>query len=70
MSAEDLLFTPVAELAALIRGRQISPVELVQAHLRRIDSLDVYLHSYITVCREDALRAARAAEQVLAKGEA
>ncbi|PWU25090.1 MAG: Asp-tRNA(Asn)/Glu-tRNA(Gln) amidotransferase subunit GatA [Candidatus Rokuibacteriota bacterium] len=51
--------------AALIRARSLSPVELVEAYLDRIDQLDGTLHAYITVCRDDALEAARAAERAV-----
>src|SRR5262249_900107 len=55
--------------AALIRGRSLSPVELVQAYLDRIDQLNGTLHAYITVCRDDALETARAAERAVDRGQ-
>ena len=61
----DLAFRGASELARLIRTRAISPVDVVQAYLARIDRLDGSLHAYITVCREQALAEARAAEQAL-----
>ena len=70
MSADDLVWLGAAEAAALIRSKRLSPTELVQAYLDRIDRLDGGLHAYITVCRDAALTAARAAEQALARGEA
>jgi aspartyl-tRNA(Asn)/glutamyl-tRNA(Gln) amidotransferase subunit A len=59
-----------AELAALIRARELSPVALVQTYLDRIDRLDGDLRAYITVCRESALDEARRAEEAVARGEA
>ncbi|RPH83988.1 MAG: hypothetical protein EHM88_05390, partial [Candidatus Rokuibacteriota bacterium] len=56
------LFLGAARLAALVRARQVSPVELVQAYLDRIDRLDGRLHAYITVTGDGALDAARRAE--------
>jgi aspartyl-tRNA(Asn)/glutamyl-tRNA(Gln) amidotransferase subunit A len=66
--AGDLAWLGVAEAAALIRSRELSPVELVQAYLERIDRLDGELRAYITVCREEALAAASAAEREIARG--
>lgn len=65
---EELAFRPAAELAALIRAGQLSPVELLEAYLDRIDRLDGDLRAYITVCREQARRDARIAEEALAAG--
>jgi aspartyl-tRNA(Asn)/glutamyl-tRNA(Gln) amidotransferase subunit A len=64
----DIVFASVAELARMIAGKEVSPVEAVQAHLDRVQARDGALHSYITVCGDAALRAARAAESALASG--
>jgi len=66
----DAAFLGAAKLAALVRDKQVSPVELVQLYLERIDRLDGRLRAYITVCREAALEAARKAEGGLMRGEA
>jgi aspartyl-tRNA(Asn)/glutamyl-tRNA(Gln) amidotransferase subunit A len=68
MSADDLVFTPAAELAAGIRDKRISPVALVHAYLDRVERLDETLHAYITVCREPALADAERSEQAVARG--
>jgi Asp-tRNA(Asn)/Glu-tRNA(Gln) amidotransferase A subunit family amidase len=47
----------------------VSPVELVELFLRRIESLNPKLNAYLTVSREQAVAAARAAEQEIARGE-
>ena len=62
MSDEELCFTPASELAALIKARAVSPVEAVRAVLERIDTVQPRLNPFITVCGEQALDAARAAE--------
>ena len=64
----DLVFASVAELARMIAGKEVSPVEAVRAHLERVAARDGALHSYITVCGDAALEAARAAESALASG--
>ncbi|HXJ79405.1 MAG TPA: amidase [Candidatus Methylomirabilis sp.] len=70
MKHDDLVWLGATEAAALVRGKQVSPTELVEAYLERIDRFDGAVHAYITVCRDEALAAARAAEQALARGEA
>ena len=57
------------ELARMIATKAVSPVEVVRAHLERIAALDPGLRSYITVCDETALAAARAAETTLMAGQ-
>jgi len=61
VNAEDLCYRSVHELAALIQRREISPVEIVDAYLRRIEALNPRLSAYLTLtaesAREDALRA-------------
>lgn len=68
MADQDLLFLPAHELAARIKARQLSPVELVQAHLARIDALNPKVNAFITVTRERALAEARQAEHDIAAG--
>jgi len=60
----------MTELARMIAGKKISPVEVVQAHLDRIGALDGKVKSYITVMGESALAAARAAEAAVQSGAA
>src|SRR5919108_1340058 len=69
MNKADIPFLSATALGELIRQREISPVEATEAYLERIDAIDGTLHSYITVCRQEALQAARAAEQELTRGE-
>jgi aspartyl-tRNA(Asn)/glutamyl-tRNA(Gln) amidotransferase subunit A len=67
-AADDLVFRPAIEQAALIRAGHVSPVSLLECYLERIDRLDGDLRGYITVCRDEARRDARAAARVLASG--
>jgi aspartyl-tRNA(Asn)/glutamyl-tRNA(Gln) amidotransferase subunit A len=69
MDKTDIPFLSAAALGELIRKKDISPVEAATAYLDRIDAVDGELHSYITVCRDEALQAAREAEQAVARGE-
>jgi amidase len=58
MSAADLMLKPVPELAALVRGGEISAREVVGAALRRIEDLDDRIHAFVEVDAERALAAA------------
>ena len=69
MTGSDIPFLSAAETAVAIKRKQVSPVEVVQAYLARIDRLDAQLHAYITLLREEALTAARRAEQALMQGD-
>ena len=64
----DVAFLGAARQAALIRSKQLSPVEVVCTYLDRIDRLDGRLRAYITLCRETAVEAARRAEEAVARG--
>jgi aspartyl-tRNA(Asn)/glutamyl-tRNA(Gln) amidotransferase subunit A len=68
MARDALAFLSATETAEVIKSKQVSPVEVVQAYLARIDRLDTQLHAYITVLRDQALTAARRAEQEVMRG--
>src|SRR5882724_924177 len=65
---DDLLFSPITELAAAVRSRRLSPVELTRAYLDRIAKLDPTLRAFITVDGDGALAAARALEREATAG--
>ena len=69
MDATDLCFTPATELAAMIRSRTLSPVEIMDAVLARIEALNSRLNAYLTVDAEGAREQAKAAEAVVMHGE-
>ena len=58
----DLHWASVADLARLIATKEVSPVDVVRAHLDRIAALDARLRCFITLTAEAALEAARTAE--------
>jgi len=69
VSATDgLAYTPATELAALIRAKKLSPVELTRAVLDRVERLNPTLNAFVTVTADAAMTAARAAEQVVMNG--
>jgi amidase len=57
------------DLALLMRTRAVSPVEVLQAHLAVIDTLNPHLNAIVTLAAEQALGAAQAAEDAIMKGE-
>jgi aspartyl-tRNA(Asn)/glutamyl-tRNA(Gln) amidotransferase subunit A len=63
-----VIFTPVRELAALVRARTISPVELAEQFLERLERLGSKYNAVVTVMREHALAQARRAEGEIAAG--
>src|SRR5918995_4972752 len=58
MASSDLMFTPAGDLAARVRGGELSARELVQASLDRIETLDGDLNAFVEVDAERALAAA------------
>jgi aspartyl-tRNA(Asn)/glutamyl-tRNA(Gln) amidotransferase subunit A len=67
-ACQPLFYLSVAEAAHLIAMRQLSPIELVQAHLDRIAAVDPKIFAFITVLADRALEQARAAEQEIMAG--
>lgn len=61
-------FLTIAEAATLIEKRELSPVELTQSRLARIEKFDGKLHSFIRVLADQAHAAARTAENEIAAG--
>jgi aspartyl-tRNA(Asn)/glutamyl-tRNA(Gln) amidotransferase subunit A len=59
----------LADAAAAIRARRLSPVELTDAHLARIERLNPRLNAYVTVTAERARADARRAADEIARGE-
>jgi aspartyl-tRNA(Asn)/glutamyl-tRNA(Gln) amidotransferase subunit A len=67
MAAHEFCFQSIGELAAGIRTRQVSPVEITRAYLERIQRVDAELNSFITVVGDRALEEARKAEEHIAR---
>jgi aspartyl-tRNA(Asn)/glutamyl-tRNA(Gln) amidotransferase subunit A len=65
----DLAFASAAELAAMIRNRDISPLEVMSATLARIEASQPVLNAFITVAAETAMAAAREAERAVMRGD-
>jgi amidase len=65
----ELTSLSAVQMAAGIRRRKFSPVELVDAHLERIARLNPRLNALVTVDADGARKAAKDAEAALARGE-
>ena len=70
MASEELCWLSATDLAALVRRRKVSPVEVVDAVLARIGRLNPQINAYVTVTDDEARRAARAAERMLGRRQA
>lgn len=65
----ELNFLSAVSMADLIRKRKLSPVELVEAHLSRIEELNPRLKAFVHVDAESVRRQAKAAESAVANGD-
>jgi aspartyl-tRNA(Asn)/glutamyl-tRNA(Gln) amidotransferase subunit A len=67
---QDITLVPVHQLSRELQERRLSPVELVDAFLARIEAHDSKLHAFNEVYAEEARLAARAAEAAIRAGHA
>jgi aspartyl-tRNA(Asn)/glutamyl-tRNA(Gln) amidotransferase subunit A len=68
--SDEIAYATIAELGARYRKRDLSPVEVTQALLARIEKLDPILHAFVTLTADSALAEARSAEEALRRGDA
>ncbi len=68
-NSDDLTRLGITEASALIRRQDLSPVELTEACLARIDRLNPTLNCFITVTADQALSQAGAAELEIQRGK-
>ena len=69
LDASELHYTSLVDVAASIRRREVSPVELTRAQLDRIDRLEPSRKAFAMVLPERALREARTAEEEIQAGQ-
>src|SRR5260370_13294190 len=67
-NANELLSLDVAAVSQKLGAREVSPVEVTDAYLARIEEVDEKLHAYITVTADVAREAAKRAESESAAG--
>jgi aspartyl-tRNA(Asn)/glutamyl-tRNA(Gln) amidotransferase subunit A len=68
-SAQELPLLELTEVSQAVQKKELSPVELAQACLERIERLNPKINAFITVTAEAALDRARAAEAEIMRGE-
>jgi aspartyl-tRNA(Asn)/glutamyl-tRNA(Gln) amidotransferase subunit A len=68
MADRELIYASIAELAPRLAAKEVSPVEVTEAALARIERLEPKLNAFITVTAESARHAARAAEAAIMAG--
>lgn len=66
--ATPIFYKDATELAALIRTKQLSSREVVQAHLDRISAVNPKVNAIVTLMAADALKSADAADKAVASG--
>src|SRR5215475_7037858 len=64
-----VVFMPIRELQTLVQTRQVSPVELAEMFLERLETLGSQYNAVVTVTQERALQQARQAERDIAAGQ-
>ena len=67
--SHDVAWLGAAEIAALIRDRKISALEVMQSTLARAEKAQAALNCFITICAEAALSDAKAADEAVARGD-
>jgi aspartyl-tRNA(Asn)/glutamyl-tRNA(Gln) amidotransferase subunit A len=68
MKHSDLHYMSIAEVGALIRDRELSPVEYVKSLIERADALNPLLDAYVLATPDVALRQAEKAEEEITAG--
>src|ERR1700735_2149047 len=68
--SDAIYYKDATELASLIRTKQLSSREVVQAHLDRIENINPRVNAIVTLLAEDALKGADAADKAVKNGEA
>jgi aspartyl-tRNA(Asn)/glutamyl-tRNA(Gln) amidotransferase subunit A len=68
MTPTDLAYTSAADVARIIRSKEISAVEVMRTTLARAEKVQAATNCFITLCADEALAGAAAADQALAQG--
>ena len=68
--SQDILLHTAIEQAELIRSRQLSANELLDAVLEQIEETEPQIHAFVTICEEEARKKAREVDRKIHAGEA
>ena len=69
MINQDISFMPATELARQFASKTLSPVEVMETHLRRVEQVNPKLNAIVVLCPDEAMDRAREAEKALMRGE-
>ncbi|MFL6009826.1 MAG: amidase family protein, partial [Rubrobacteraceae bacterium] len=69
MPTPEICFLPATELVRLVRAKELSVREVMEAHLARIERFNGQVNAIVTLTAERAMDQARAADDALARGE-
>lgn len=58
MNDTELCFTPAVEIARWIKAKELSPVEVIEGILRRIEQVNSKINAYCTIAADQARTAA------------
>ena len=68
MEELEICYMSAGQLGPMIKNGEISPVEVIEAHLSRIRATEPTLNSFITLLQDESLAAARQAERDISAG--
>jgi aspartyl-tRNA(Asn)/glutamyl-tRNA(Gln) amidotransferase subunit A len=69
VNSDQICYSSASDLAAAVRAKDVSPVEITEAVLDRIERLNPQLNAFCTMMNDEALAAATLAEQQVARGD-
>ena len=68
MDTLEICYMGAGDLSKLVQSKEISPIEIIEAHLTRIDATEPVLNSFITLLADQARKSARQAEKDIQAG--
>ena len=68
MTPQEICYASAWDLGPLISNREISPVDVIESHLKRIEETESVLNSFITLLADEALSAAKRLESEVLQG--
>src|SRR4030066_191034 len=68
MDSKELCYLSAGQLGRMIQKKEVSPVEVIEAHLARVEALEPELNSFIAFVPEKAMEEARKAEKEILAG--
>jgi len=68
MDTLEICYMSAGDLSKLVKNKEVSPVEIIDAHLTRIEATEPVLNSFITLLAEESRTAARQAEKDIQAG--